>query len=724
MDKTGCWELTTGGWEIRFAADSATLECRHTDTNARIAGVVGFEHLAGDKATAWTVAPPRDGVHGRLALLDAQQNVQGYLVPQPRPDKLSLTVIHRTAQSYSGRLRFDGTATLGRDTFACRTRPNPASPVVQMASGPADSALNDSLFDGDTDTLLRFSGATVQLRTRPTADSASVFEFQLLARPEQAAESSLVFEIEPDFYCSRYVPHYRPIDKTRCPSPPTGWMSWNVYFDQAGEKENLDEARVGARDLQRFGLDIWSIESWQANSDKLPVSVFHNLTLEPHPGQFPHGMKWLADQIRALGFKPGIWTVPFGTGSREFYEAHKGWFLHDAQGNPMRNWCGTYLLDPSQPEVREHMRSTHRTMSHEWGYEFFKIDGMSGRSAGYCAHFYERPEVRAAMKYPCDNPFALCCQALREGIGPDRILLACQGHYTGPDVAVSDAARTGGDIVSPNQPPKWHNILNQANATLNQLFVHNVVWYADPDTLMVGAFHSLDVARIATAVVALPGQMMFAGDKLGELSAERMRLLQQALPVCDVRPLDLFPIFELKSVWDLKITRPFGAWDVVCLFNWTDADATVGFTIADLGLPRDERKYLLFDFWAQRFLGEFAGGFQGSLPPHSCRLLAVHSAAGRPQFLSTDRHITQGGTCLRALAWDDASCALTGETELVANHAQTLFVHVPAGYALQRATADGTETVQAEMGGDGVLTLTLKRAATGTAAWRLQFARM
>ena len=47
----------------------------------------------------------------------------------------------------------------------------------------------------------------------------------------------------------------------------------------------------------------------------------------------------------------------------------------------------------------------------------------------------------------------------------------------------------------------------------------------------------------------------------------QMRLLQQCLPVCDVRPLDLFPIFEMSPVWDLKVSRPFGNWDVVSLFN-------------------------------------------------------------------------------------------------------------------------------------------------------------
>jgi len=114
-------------------------------------------------------------------------------------------------------------------------------------------------------------------------------------------------------------------------------MSWNAYFDTAGEKENLEEAGIAARYLKRFGLNIWSIESWQENSARLPVSNFYNLTLRASPEKFPHGMKWLAGQIRALGFRPGIWTVPFGTGDTAFYQAHREWFLHDPQGQPMRN---------------------------------------------------------------------------------------------------------------------------------------------------------------------------------------------------------------------------------------------------------------------------------------------------------------------------------------------------------------------------------------------------
>ena len=117
-------------------------------------------------------------------------------------------------------------------------------------------------------------------------------------------------------------------------------------------------------------------------------------------------MKRLADDIRALGFRPGLWTAPFGTGSTNFYLAHKEWFLHGSDGKPLSTWNGKFTIDPSHPEVINHLREIHRIASREWGYEYFKIDGMSGRGPGYCAHFFERPEIRARFKDPaCPDPF-------------------------------------------------------------------------------------------------------------------------------------------------------------------------------------------------------------------------------------------------------------------------------------------------------------------------------
>ncbi len=711
-----------GAWTVTFDPDSSTLDCEHTTSKIRVTGQLSFTVLRGGSTAAWSIQPARDSISSRLAIVSPENDVQGYVTFVGDGNRLTISVLPRPRQMYKGELRYSSETSLGAKAFACRTRLGEPGMVVQMASGPADSLLNDSIFDPERDLVLGFSGRLVAIQTLAfNSGEAPTFLADLAAGVLQdgATASTITLEILPDYYRSRYVPDYHLIDRKRSPTPPTGWMSWNAYFDVAGEKENLEEARVAARHLKQFGLDIWSIESWQENSLKLPVRGFHNLTLRASPEEFPHGMKWLAGEIRALGFKPGIWTVPFGTGDADFYQAHRGWFLHDAKGKPMENWCGRYLLDPSLHEVRKHMEETHRIMSQEWGYEFFKIDGMSGANKGYSAHFYERPEVHAAFHNPCKDPYRLSVEALRRGIGPDRIFLACQGHYTGPEVAYADASRLGSDIVHPGQPPRWENYLSQARMTVAQLFVNNLIWYNDPDTLMVGEAAPVPVARIAATVVALPGQLTFFGDKLSQLPPERMRLLQQVLPVADVRPLDLVPLADLKPVWDLKVRRPFGRWDVVSIFNWEDKPQAFRVPIAALGLD-DGKSYLLWEFWSRKFLGAARENIETNVDPRSNVLLAVHEVLDRPQFLSTDRHVAQGTVELAGMNWNQERKELSCDFKLVAGDPLTVFVHVPAGYTFRNATATGANIEKTD-GASAVTSVVLRRSDSGTAKVVLSF---
>lgn len=323
----GLFALALGNWNLTFNEADARLELAHAAGSVHISGTLGFS--AGEKR--WRVVAPRDAIRTRLALLDERGDVQGYLAFVDNGDRLELLVYHRTAQNYSGELQFEGDVAFTPESFACRTDPLKTSRVLQLASGPADSTLNNALFDPQLDRAFLISAPQRRLVTKgPGAYSVS-----LRTRIEEASEAVWAFTIDRDYYRRRYIPYYRPLDRTRCPSAPTGWMSWNTYFDKATAADNLAEARIGQAQLQPFGMEFWSIESWQDNSDQLPVSAFDNLSLTPSPRKFPEGMKKLADDIRALGFRPGIWTAPFATGSDAFYAAHKAWFLHDEQGKPI-----------------------------------------------------------------------------------------------------------------------------------------------------------------------------------------------------------------------------------------------------------------------------------------------------------------------------------------------------------------------------------------------------
>jgi hypothetical protein len=160
-------------------------------------------------------------------------------------------------------LVLEGSVILGRRTFACRTQPCTDTRVVQLASGPADSALNNSLFDIDTDTAIRFEADDIKIKSGSASKKSSgEFQVSLKTDTDNLAGCRVVFNLQKAFYRSRYVPYYTPISKKGNIPVPTGWMSWNAYFDQAGEKENLDEAKAGAKYLRDRGQDIWSIESW------------------------------------------------------------------------------------------------------------------------------------------------------------------------------------------------------------------------------------------------------------------------------------------------------------------------------------------------------------------------------------------------------------------------------------------------------------------------------
>jgi hypothetical protein len=240
--------------------------------------------------------------------------------------------------------------------------------------------------------------------------------------------------------------------------------------------------------------------------------------------------------------------------------------------------------------------------------------------------------------------------------------------------------------------------------------------------LLVGEFAPLNVARLAATVVALPGQLTFFGDKLTQLAPERMRLLQQTLPVCDVRPLDLLPLNDLKPIWDLKLRRPFGAWDVVSVFNWSDAPSTQRVAFADLGLD-SRQEYLVYEFWSRKFLGIRRDHLELPLPPHGNVLLSVHARQDCPQFISTDRHVCQGGVELKAVAWNQGRAELSCSFKLVENDPLTAFFHVPSPYMLTAATADDAEVQKTAADAAPLISVTLRRGTSGEAKVRLTFRR-
>ena len=207
--------------------------------NGRISlsGKLGF--VSG--GNQWSVIRSRDGVPWRYALVDVQGNVQGYFVMNQMGGALQMLFYHRTAQAFKGVFTFEGSISFLPDGFPCRSKAKKGEQVLLLSCGQTDSFLNDSLFSPVHDILLQMDAAELNIKTSGNGS----FSFRMSGCIEESADATWTFNLVSNYFGSRYIPYYRPIDRQRCPKVPTGWMSWNTYFDKATAEDNLNEAKLG-----------------------------------------------------------------------------------------------------------------------------------------------------------------------------------------------------------------------------------------------------------------------------------------------------------------------------------------------------------------------------------------------------------------------------------------------------------------------------------------------
>jgi hypothetical protein len=101
------------------------------------------------------------------------------------------------------------------------------------------------------------------------------------------------------------------------------------------------------------------------------------------------------------------------------------------------------------------------------------------------------------------------------------------------------------------------------------------------------------------------------------------------------------------------------------------------------------------------------------------RLVALQPNLGRPQFLTSDRHITQGAVGLEDIKWDGSR--LTASISAVAGFSQVLRFAMPKGKMPSRVTAvNATVKTSIEFYG-AVVAVEVLSQATGTVNVSLEF---
>lgn len=454
------------------------------------------------------------------------------------------------------------------------------------------------------------------------------------------------------------------IKESRITQIPIGWCSWYYYFTNITQEQmikNLEFFKIH-RDIP---IDFFQLDDGYFTK----IGDFSNVN-----EKFPNGLPWLFRYIKKLGFQGGIWTAPFMAIKRSnFFRNHRNWFL--TKSNKLLpvlfNWKSfEYSVDLSNEEVLDYLRHYFTDLLYalkpktnevkEKLINFFKIDFLHAGTP-YGAYYSNPTYTRAQILY---NGI----KTIREAIRDDSFLLGC-GAPLGPCVGLIDAMR-----ISCDTAPLWDagyiekfengrgiTEISLKAALLNTLyrsFMHKYFWINDPDCLMIRRSDTelnLDEIRLQLTIFGLSGGQILISDDMTKLSEEEIKDAKLLLPPYNPKEYDpiLVDAFtsELPSVYMLETKEIIGKRYLVAIINWNNSVISKKLKILDLvpNLVENDRDFYIFDFWNEKFLGEFKindGIELTEIEPHSCRYLNIipinKELKKLPVLISSNLHITQG----------------------------------------------------------------------------------
>lgn len=461
-------------------------------------------------------------------------------------------------------------------------------------------------------------------------------------------------------------------DDIELPPQPTVYCTW-YHAGASNERDLLKNAAFAKEHLVPYGFSVVQIDDkWQAG-EKLE-GPRKNFTTHRVDGPYPAGMRQTAEKLTQLGLVPGIWFMPFaGTWNDPFFADKQDLFAQE-DGKPYEvPWGGT-CFDLTNPKTRDYVYSVAHRIARDWGYKYFKLDGLwTGMATGMCYvnTGYKEDHLGATVLH---DPHKTHVQAYRDGLklvreaaGRDVFILGCNVaqnmRVLGASFGLVDAMRIG-----PDNGRRWSQICRGPFSGSNMYFLHGRVWYNDPDPIYVRDSVPLEHARVLTSWVTLTGQLNAGSIQYEDLSAERLRLLQRTMPAHGLkpRPVDLFEE-SIPRIWLLTDERGSSRCDVIGLFNWDEKeDVQIERSLEEIGLA-SAKAYVGFDYWANDFVEPFGGKLKARLPAASCRILAARPVSAVPQVVSTSRHITQGVVDLLEDKWDAHTGTLSGLSKVVAN---------------------------------------------------------
>ncbi len=419
--------------------------------------------------------------------------------------------------------------------------------------------------------------------------------------------------------------------------PGIGWSSWHSYGRDVTEEGVIKAADAMKENMQEFGYDTIQLDGgWW------PTQGLYTANED-----FPHGIKWLSQQVHKRGLKFGLHISPFRVApSDPRWKKNPEWIFQpygkqeiDLNDEEMITTLDSIYLDGSHPAVAPWLADKFGRMARDWKVDFFKWDHHYG---GLTEGDRYDPTMTGLQSH---NKVV---RAIKAAIPQDIPITRSMGYILGA-IECYDSLRVGKDInhpgvISDEEPYanmtygqtggtladvdtiKTKGLIRQARAVSQNFYLHDQVIICDPDATFASPSYTLEEARCHITLNALMGGLFFTGDRIESLPPDRMKILtnKRVLDMCrkgkHAIPLDLFSGVDIPRLWMLKLEKS----TVVGIFNWLDDPSEDKWDFVDLGLAAT--KYKALDLWTGKEVRLSGRQLKLKQQPHTVRLIEFKEA--------------------------------------------------------------------------------------------------
>lgn len=469
---------------------------------------------------------------------------------------------------------------------------------------------------------------------------------------------------------------------------------WYIYGNETSEDRELRQTRLLAQSvLPSYGIKYVIAGEWQKQRNE-PGDVANALGFgedEEDSKLFPHGLKWVCEQIAALGFRPAYgFNYAYAASESSTYKNNPSWVMKED-----RHAIGLgYPIDYTNPAAQQWLWNlSHRVFDLKAGWLWTDFNGGPAKGPLYnTKEIVGFEDVRDGLRN------------IRMGAGPDvlREFVCCGPYFTA--IGLVDRVRTSDDT---HPLGDWEGLKSTARSLAAMYMAHQRFWITDADPIFVGAgagvYNPGETERIAgdpaiqeevrmrLQVLLSAGSFLTVGENLEDMDAQRMRLLTLALPTYGeaARPLDLF-VSPTPEIYDLKVKAAWDQWHVLMLQNWNDNEKAYDIDFSNMGMDAN-RSYVVFRFWDQTFLGTFRDHVSLHVGAREGESFVIREAPKHPWVLSTDMHLTQGAMELKDVGFEESSGRLQGIAQRHRGANGHVVLYVPNEYQVRSASGPYVE---------------------------------